>query len=222
MLYVVSTPIGNLEDISLRALRVLREADLIACEDTRQTQKLVLAYNLGGRLVSYHRHSAKKKTESILSDLEAGKNIAVVSDGGTPGISDPGYLLVKGAVDKGLPVTVIPGPSAVTGALILSGLPTDGFLFLGFLPRKKGKIKKVLMKSRSAGMTTVFYESPYRVKSSLGILKEVFGEGLPVAVVREMTKKFEEVVRGSVESVIGELSQREIKGEVTVVFSPVD
>ncbi|MFH1283080.1 MAG: 16S rRNA (cytidine(1402)-2'-O)-methyltransferase [bacterium] len=219
MLYIIATPIGNLEDISLRALRILKEVDFIACEDTRQTQKLCNAYNIQGKLISYHQHSSRKKTDFILEKLEENKSVAVVSDGGTPGISDPGCAIVRSAVDRGLPFTQLPGPSALIGALILSGFSTDGFLFLGFLPRKHGKIRKVLESSKMLNKTTIFYESPFRIKKTLQILREIFDDTLKVSIARELTKKFEEILRGPLEFVVEEIKNKELKGECTVVFS---
>jgi len=220
MLYVTATPIGNLEDISLRALRVLREADIIACEDTRQTAKLAAEFGLRAHLVSYHQHSSRSRLELLLSELKRGKNIAVVSDGGTPGISDPGLVLIKGALKENIKITHLPGPTACISALVLSGLPTDGFVFLGFLPRKKGKIKKLLQNAVKLGKTVIFYESPYRLKGSLECLRDLLGGDIQAAVAREITKKFEEIIRGSLKEVEDAISSKKIMGEITVVFSP--
>src|SRR3989338_3524264 len=188
-LYLVSTPIGNLEDITLRALRILKEVDLIACEDTRVTKKLLDHYQIKTPTVSYHQHSQVGKINFLISQLKFGKNVALVSDAGTPGISDPGGLLVKAAVEQGVKVEAIPGPSALTYALSASGLSTDRFLFLGFLPHKKGRetlIKEII----ASKQTIVFYESVHRILKTLEQLKK-FGLNREIVVARELTKKFE-------------------------------
>lgn len=217
-LYIVATPIGNLEDITLRAIRILKEADLILCEDTRQTKKLVGHYKISAPLLSYHQHSKFKRVESILEKLKMGKSLALVSDAGTPGISDPGNKLIEEIVEK-LPATeifAIPGPSAVIAALSVSGLPTDKFNFLGFIPHKKGRqtLFKYIAKSK---VVSVFYESTHRIVKTL----EQLGEHLPkerrVVVARELTKKFETAYRGGIKEVLQKLSDDTTKGEFVVI-----
>ena len=216
-LYIVSTPIGNLEDITLRALRVLKEVDLIACEDTRVTKKLLSHYQIQKPLTTYHEHNEKKKAEELLSLLEAGKNIAVVSDAGTPGISDPGYRLVSLASQKGIDVVSIPGPSAAIAALSVSGLPTSSFIFFGFLPKSTKKRRELLESIKESTQTLVFYESPNRVIETLKNMFEILGDR-QVSVSRELTKMFEETLRGKISSIIERLKQKEvIKGEFTIV-----
>lgn len=215
-LYIVSTPIGNLEDISLRALRILKEVDLIACEDTRRTKKLLTYYDIHTPLTSYYQHNKVRKTQILSKLLKEGKKIALVSDAGTPGISDPGFLIIDRAITEDLEVIPVPGPSALITAIVISGLPTNGFVFMGFLPRKKGKIKKELEKAALLGKTMIFYESPFRIQNTLYILRETLGN-CKVVVARELTKKFEEVIRGNVEEVINKLKRRKIKGEVVIM-----
>jgi len=216
-LYIVATPIGNLEDITLRALRILKEVDLIACEDTRVTKKLLDHYQIKTPTVSYHQHSQVGKINFLISQLKFGKNVALVSDAGTPGISDPGGLLVKAAVEQGVKVEAIPGPSALTYALSASGLSTDRFLFLGFLPHKKGRetlIKEII----ASKQTIVFYESVHRILKTLEQLKK-FGLNREIVVGRELTKKFETIYRGRVDEVLEQLKNDSVKGEFAVIIS---
>jgi len=216
-LYIVATPIGNLEDITLRALRILKEADLIACEDTRVTKKLLDHYEIQKPLISYHQHSKVEKIDFLVYKVKEGKNVAVVSDAGTPGISDPGGLLVKAAAAAGIKVEVIPGASALAAAVSLSGLAMDKFIFLGFLPHKKGRetlIKEII----SAKYPVVFYESVHRIQKALEQLYE-FGLDREIVVCRELTKMFETVYRGSVKAVLNQLSDKEVKGEFVVIIS---
>jgi len=222
MLSIVATPIGNLEDMTLRGMRVLREADLIACEDTRQTARLTRAYDITTRLISYHQHSSSRTREYILAQLGAGRHVALVTDGGTPGISDPGAELIAAALEQGTAVTIVPGACAVIGALAVAGLPTDGFLFLGFPPRRPGRIRKLFVAASACGRTVVFYESPYRVRATIALLRETAGSAVRVSVVRELTKKFEEVIRGPIDAVLAQLSARTVQGEVTVVYRQTD
>lgn len=217
-LYIVSTPIGNLEDITLRALRILREVDLIACEDTRVTMKLLSHYEIQKQLTSYHEHNEKEKAEELLTLLESGKNIAIVSDAGTPGVSDPGYRLVKLASEKGIEVIPVPGPSAAIAALSVSGLPTSSFAFFGFLPKTDKKKREFLEKIREHTQTLIFYESPHRVLKTLLSILEILGDR-QVSVSRELTKMFEETLRERTSKVIDMLGQRkELKGEFTIVI----
>ena len=199
-LYIVSTPIGNLEDITLRAIRILNEVDLIACEDTRVTKKLLSHYRIQKPLTTYHEHNEREKAVELLSLLEAGKNIAVVSDAGTPGISDPGYRLVSLASQKGIDVISIPGPSAAIAALSVSGLPTSSFIFFGFLPKSTKKRRELLESIKESTQTLVFYESPNRVIETLKNMFEILGDR-QVSVSRELTKMFEETLRGKISSI---------------------
>jgi 16S rRNA (cytidine1402-2'-O)-methyltransferase len=216
-LYVVSTPIGNLGDITLRALEILKGADLIACEDTRTTRKLLSRYAIEKPLVSYHEHNEAEKCKELLALLREGKNIALVSDAGTPCISDPGYRLVKLASENGIAVLSIPGPSAVVSALGVSGLPTSHFAFFGFPPRTKKHLTDFLARIKDYPETLVFYESPNRVTKTLRAMLEVLGDR-NISLSREMTKLYEETLRGRVSEILGEIEKRgEIKGEVTLV-----
>jgi 16S rRNA (cytidine1402-2'-O)-methyltransferase len=219
-LYIVPTPIGNLEDITLRALRVLKEVDLVACEDTRQTLKLLTHFGIQKPLLSFYTYNQVNRSPQLVRELSAGKNIALVSDSGTPGISDPGSYLIEAVLRANIPVVPLPGASAAITALVASGLPTDGFVFLGFLRRKAGKLKKELQEAARLGKTIVFYESPFRIKKTLALCEEVFAADTGVAVARELTKKFEEFTRGSLGDVRRALQDREIKGELVVMVSP--
>ena len=212
-LFVVATPIGNLEDITYRATRLLSEVNLIAAEDTRQTRILLDRYQIKTPMTSYHKFNIKGKTGYLVDLLKQGKNIALVSDSGMPGISDPGYELIKEAVVEGVRVEPIPGPSAAITALAVSGLPTERFIFEGFLPKKPGKKRKALSKLQDEAATIIFYESPFRIIKTLEDVLTALGDR-QVAVCREMTKKFEEIIRGP----INELIKQEYKGEVTVVI----
>ena len=216
-LFVVSTPIGNLEDVTLRALDVLRNCQLIACEDTRTTKKLLARYGVETPLTSYHEHNEVEKSPKLLERLKDGRNVALVSDAGTPSVSDPGWRLVNLSIKNNIEVVPIPGPSAVLSALVVSGLPADSFLFLGFFPKTSGKRKELLDSISCYPYTLIFYESAKRLRGSLEAMLETLGERR-VCVAREMTKLYEEVLRGSFSEVISVLSEREtIKGEVTVV-----
>lgn len=217
-LYVVSTPIGNLEDITLRALRILKQVDIIACEDTRTTQKLLSHYNIHKKLISYHAYSPGNRIRIIIESLEKGNNVAIVSDSGTPGISDPGYPLITEARGRNIPICSIPGPSALTAACSISGFPVDRFVFLGFLPRKKGRISRLLVQAAQLQQTMVFFESPYRVSKTVKLIGELFGSNSELAIVREITKKFEEVIKGRVGDIVDRLAQHNLKGEIVVLF----
>jgi 16S rRNA (cytidine1402-2'-O)-methyltransferase len=216
-LFVVATPIGNLEDITFRAIRILSEVDLIAAEDTRQTHILLQRYSINTSTTSYHKFSIKRKTPYLVNLLKQGQKIALVSDSGMPGISDPGYELIKEAILQGITVVPIPGPSAVVTALAVSGLSTEEFSFVGFLPKKPGKKIKKLKELKSEKRTIIIYESPYRVVKTLQEILEVMGNR-EVAVCRELTKKFEEVIRGKVEEVIKKIEDRSLKGEFVLVI----
>ncbi len=217
-LYLVATPIGNLEDITLRALRVLREADLIACEDTRQTGKLLAHFGIEKPMVSYHEHNEAARTRELLAKLEHGVQVALVSDAGTPLVSDPGYRLVTAAIEAGISVIPIPGVSALLAALAAAGLPTDAFRFCGFLPPKTSQRRKALDEVRAETCTLVFYEAPHRILETLSDIAAVLGDR-PVVVARELTKLHEEFLRGNAEQVRGRLAERpSVKGEITLVI----
>ncbi|MGQ9498579.1 MAG: 16S rRNA (cytidine(1402)-2'-O)-methyltransferase [Desulfotomaculales bacterium] len=213
-LYLCATPIGNLEDITLRALRVLREADLIAAEDTRHTRKLLAHYGIGTPLTSFHAHNAAKKTDELLALVRAGKTVAVVSDAGLPGISDPGGDLAARAAGEGLPVVAVPGACAAVTALVVSGLRTDRFVFEGFLPRR-GR-KKALARLAAEERTIILYEAPHRLLATLEDILAVLGDRR-IAVARELTKQFEEVYRGSVAQSLEHFRTRPPRGEITLV-----
>ena len=213
-LYIVATPIGNLEDITLRALRVLKEARLIAAEDTRTTRKLLTHYDIHTPLTSYHDHNKVQKIPTIIKTLEEG-DVALVSDAGTPGISDPGLELVQAAIDIGVSVVSIPGPSAVITALATSGISAEHFLFLGFLPRRKGERQGLLRSVSELPYTIVLFEAPHRLQATLAALHEVLGNR-PMAAVREATKLYEEVVRGTVSQCQEHFTQP--RGEFTLVI----
>jgi 16S rRNA (cytidine1402-2'-O)-methyltransferase len=217
-LYLVATPIGNLEDITLRALRVLREADVIACEDTRQTGKLLAHFGIDKPTVSYHEHNEAARTQELLARLEAGAQVALVSDAGTPLISDPGYRLVTAAIAAGIPVVPVPGASAVLGALAAAGLPTDAFRFCGFLPAKSGQRRKALEELRKEDCTIIFYEAPHRIVDTLSDVSAVYGDR-PVVVARELTKFYEEFLRGTADQIGEQLAARpSVKGEITLLI----
>jgi 16S rRNA (cytidine1402-2'-O)-methyltransferase len=217
VLYIVSTPIGNLEDITLRALRVLKEVDLIAAEDTRRTRQLLTHYGIHKPLISYHEHNRRMREKTLLHDLREGKSVALVTDAGTPGISDPGEELVRRAIQEGLPLVPIPGPVALVAALSVSGLPTESFLFYGFLPSKAAARRKWLTSLKERPETLVFYESPRRLSSLLDDAAQILGERR-VVVAREMTKVYEEVYRGTISEVLEQMGKEEVKGEVTVIL----
>ena len=219
-LYLVSTPIGNLEDITLRALRILKEADIIAAEDTRRTGLLLKHFNIKSSLESYHDYNKEKKTPHLLDLLSKGRTIAVVSDAGTPGISDPAYYLVKRAVQAGIIVSPVPGATAVVASLIVSGLPTDRFVFDGFLPPKKGR-KTRLEQLKTENRTLILYEAPHRLVRTLNDLLNVFGNR-HISVCREVTKKFEEIIRGTLTETIEIFSRRNVRGEIVLVIEGCD
>jgi 16S rRNA (cytidine1402-2'-O)-methyltransferase len=216
-LYIVATPIGNLEDITLRAIRTLKDADIIAAEDTRHTQTLLRHFTINTPLTSYHEHNERAKTNQLIARLERGESIALVSDAGTPAISDPGYRLVMEATRLGIRVVPIPGPSAVIAALSAGGLPTDGFNFRGFLPARKRERRSKLQELRVDRYSIVVYETPHRLKESLDDIREIFGDRR-IVLARELTKIHEEFLRGRISEVIGEVSRREIRGEVTLII----
>ncbi|HZD59927.1 MAG TPA: 16S rRNA (cytidine(1402)-2'-O)-methyltransferase [Anaerolineae bacterium] len=218
-LYVCATPIGNLEDITLRVLRVLKEVDLIAAEDTRVTRKLLAHYGIHTRMTSYHEHNEASKGPELIEAMKSGKTVALVSDAGMPGISDPGHRLIKACIEQGIPVEAVPGPSSLITALVISGLPTDSFVFQGFLPRKKGERIKLLTDLLSAGHTIILFESPRRIATTLAEVADI--DPLRDAVIaRELTKKFEEVLRGTVTQLLELLERAPVKGEIVLLFGP--
>jgi 16S rRNA (cytidine1402-2'-O)-methyltransferase len=215
-LYIIPTPIGNLEDITLRALRILKEVDLILAEDTRVTSKLLQHYEIKKPVHAHHQHNEHKTITFIAERIANGENVALVSDAGTPGISDPGFLLVRECLKMGLEVECLPGATAFVPALVQSGLPCDAFVFVGFLPQKKGRQTK-LKSLEEEYRTMVFYESPHRLLKALEEFKEHFGAERKVSVSRELTKMFEETFRGTVEECIAHFSAKTIKGEIVIV-----
>lgn len=217
ILYVVATPIGNLEDLTFRALRILKDVSLIACEDTRQTRKLLTKYNIKKSLISYYHPRESQKTPQIISQLKKGKNVALVTDSGTPGISDPGYPLIREAIARGIQIIPIPGASALTAALSASGLPTHRFIFLGFPSPKKEATKKLLSSLKDEKSTLVFYLPTRRLSSFLETALETLGDR-PAVIARELTKIHEEFIRGTVEELVNSLKKRELKGEATVLI----
>jgi 16S rRNA (cytidine1402-2'-O)-methyltransferase len=220
-LYLVATPIGNLEDITLRALRILRSVDRIACEDTRQTQKLLNHFGIRTPTVSYHMHNEASRADELTAELVAGARIAVVSDAGTPGIADPGGQIAAAAIAAGVPVFPVPGANAAVSALIASGLPTDRFTFHGFLPSKEGARRTTLEALPRDGGVQVFYEAPHRILDTLADLITVFGADQPVVVARELTKLHEEFLRGAAGEVRAKLAARaSVRGEIVLLLAP--
>ena len=218
-LYLVATPIGNLEDITLRALRVLRECDVVAAEDTRRTGQLLKHFGISKPLISYFQFNEAKRSEEILERLARGEKIALVTDAGSPGISDPGERVVKAAIAAGFRVEAIPGACALIAGLTASGLPTDEFHFVGFLPHKSGQRKNKLASLKEISGTLVLYESPYRIEKLLGELNEIFPE-CEIVLARELTKKFEEFLRGKPAELLEIAKKRNSKGEFVVLISP--
>lgn len=217
-IYLVATPLGNLEDITLRALRILREVDLIACEDTRRTRQLLSHFDISKRLLSYHEHNEIVRAVELVRRAKQGKNIAVVSDAGMPTIADPGYRIVNESITAGVTVVPIPGPIAAATALAASGLPTDAFHFVGFLPAKRAQRRKTLQAVAHSTATLVFYETPHRIIETLADVVAVLGDR-PAVVARELTKIHEEFLRGAASKVLGELRSREtVKGEITLLI----
>jgi len=216
-LYIVATPIGNLDDITFRAIETLKNVDLIACEDTRRTKILLEKYGIAKNLVSYYNYNERQRAEELLRELKSGKNIALVSDSGTPGISDPGYVIIKRAIQENITVVPIPGATAFVCALVASGLPMDEFVFVGFLPHKKGR-KTKLEKLSQEERTIIIYESPHRILKTLNELIEYFGDR-EIVVAKELTKVHEEFFRGKISEVLKKLTPDKIKGEFVIVVS---
>ena len=219
MLYVVATPIGNLQDISLRAIETLKAVDLIACEDTRHSALLLKAHDIRVPTTSYHSYSTASKADRLLERLRGGGRVALISDAGLPGISDPGTPLIRAALEAGVPVTVIPGATAALAGLVLSGFPTDRFVFEGFLPVKPGPRRAKLERLREEARTVAFYESPHRLLKTLGDIEAVFGD-VPLSISRELTKHFEETRRGPVSRLRAHFTQHPPRGEFVLVLPP--
>ncbi|MFN8005584.1 MAG: 16S rRNA (cytidine(1402)-2'-O)-methyltransferase [Terriglobia bacterium] len=220
-LYIVATPIGNLEDITLRALRILREVDLIACEDTRQSAKLLSHFEIEKPRVSYHEHNELERANLLLAELNKGNQIALLSDAGTPCISDPGYRIVRTALDHGIRVVPIPGPCSLIAALSASGRPTDSFTFLGFLPPRTTARRTVLESIREEHRTVIFFESPQRLLDTLADVREILG-ARALTIAREITKIYEEMFSGSVEAALVHFSQKPVKGEIVLILEKED
>jgi len=220
-LYLVATPIGNLEDITLRALRVLKEADVIACEDTRQTMKLLAHFDIQKRLVSYHEHNEMTRAAEIVIDLEQGAKVALVSDAGTPVVSDPGHHLVSLCLRHGIRVVPVPGASAFVAALAASGMPIEEFAFIGFLPSRQTERRKSLRELKEEKRTVVLYEAPHRLLDTLEDGLEILGDR-PVVIAREVTKLYEEFLRGRIKTLLGDLRKKAPRGEITLLIGPAD
>lgn len=216
-LYIVSTPIGNMEDITLRAIRILSEADLVAAEDTRHTARLLSYHKISAKLISCHEYNEREKAESLVEKMASGMSVALVSDAGTPSVSDPGYVLVRKAIENNIPVIPIPGPSAAITALSASGLPTDSFVFIGFPPKQAGKRAKLLQSLDKEERTVIFYESPHRIISLIEELSDLFSNRYAV-LARELTKTYEEFLRGNLSEILEILKERPlVKGECTLI-----
>jgi len=215
-LYLVPTPIGNLEDITLRAIRVLKEVDFILAEDTRTSGKLLKHFEITTQMVSHHMHNEHKTVDSLVKRLQAGETMALISDAGTPAISDPGFLLTRACVEAGITVDCLPGATAFVPALVNSGLPNDKFVFEGFLPVKKGRQTRLLLLAEET-RTMIFYESPHKLIKTLGHFVEFFGEDRQVSVSREITKLHEETIRGTVTEVLAHYTKKPPKGEIVII-----
>ena len=221
MLYFVPTPIGNLEDMTFRAIKVLKEVNLILCEDTRVSGKLLKHFEIETKMMSYHQHNEHKLTEQVVEKLKAKEGIAIITDAGTPGISDPGFLLARSCVEQNLELTCLPGATAFVPALVTSGLPNDKFIFEGFLPPKKGRQTRLLF-LKSEPRTMVFYESPYKLIKTLKDFIDTFGKERSMSVSREISKLYEEVKHGTVEEVLQYFSAKKLKGEFVLVVKGID
>lgn len=219
MLYLVATPIGNLKDITIRAIETLESCDYILCEDTRHSLTLLRHYNIEKPLKSYHKFNECSQSAFILQDLKEGKSICLISDAGSPGISDPGTLLVQKCVEENIPVISIPGPCAAIAALCCSGLPTDCFQFHGFLPKKESELKNKLSQLLDDSGTTICYESPQRIMKTVEMIREIDAKR-KLVIGRELTKKFEEFIRGDSEEILEHLGRREVKGEIVLMMAP--
>lgn len=220
-LYIIPTPIGNLEDITLRALRILKSVDFVLCEDTRTTQNLLRHFDIQQRCVPYHIHNEHKQLAQIIRQIQTSSSVALVSDAGTPAISDPGFLLVREAITQGIEVETLPGPTAFVPALVNSGLAADSFCFLGFLPHKKGK-ETLLKKIAEMEMTVIFYESPHRLVKTLEMMSAIMGEEKRISISRELSKIHEENFRGTVKEALERFKTGEVKGEIVVCVERVE
>ena len=218
MIYLICTPIGNLNDISLRSIEILNSSDLIYAEDTRKAQKIFDRYKIDKKSFSFNDHNERSKTKSIIKEARAGKTISLISDAGAPLISDPGYILVNECIRENIEYSVIPGPSSVINSLLLSGLPINKFMFLGFLPRKDSERKKVFENNLKNDATLVFFESPKRLIKTLSVMKMIYPSTRQVVICREMTKKHEEVIRGSIYEIHKQVSSRNLKGEICLLI----
>ena len=216
-LYIVATPIGNLEDVTLRAINTLKNVDFIAAEDTRHSLVLLNKYEIRKPLLSFHSHSGIMKIEKIIEGLKEGKSCALITDAGTPGISDPAYSLIRAAIEENIQIIPIPGPAAFLAALVGTGLPMNEFIYMGFLPLKKGR-QTLLISLKDEERTVVFYESPHRIKKTLSQLKEFLGPDRKIVLARELTKIYEEFIRGTIEDAVNCFDKKEPKGEFTVVL----
>ena len=221
ILYFVPTPVGNLEDMTFRAIKVLKEVDCILCEDTRTSGILLKHYDISKPLKAYHLHNEHQATEKVMQDLLSGQNIAIVTDAGTPGISDPGYLLAKAGADKDIEMICLPGATAFVPALVVSGLPNHDFYFAGFLPQKKGRQTK-LKQLAEEKKTIILYESPHKINTTLEQIKEFFGEETKVSLSREISKKFEETKRGTINELIEFSKSKTLKGEIVLIVNNSD
>ena len=222
VLYIVGTPIGNLGDISSRALNVLKNVSLIACEDTRETKKIMSKYEFNNKLISFNKYNSQKKIPNLISNLKSGKSVAIVSDAGMPGICDPGEKLVKDAKSNGINIICIPGPCAAITALVSSGMPSSKFSFEGFLPKKNSERHKILLEISKNYRTTILFESPHRLKNLLNELREFFGGEREIQISRELTKKFEEHIGNNINQVIDHFKDKEVIGEITLVIKGDD
>ena len=221
VLYIVGTPIGNLNDLSSRAINILKNVSFVACEDTRQTKKIMNKFEISNNLISFNKHNSFKKIPKIIEDLNSGKSMALVSDAGMPGICDPGEELINNVKNIGLNVICIPGPCAVITALVSSGLPASKFIFEGFMPKKKSERKKILLEISKNEKTTIFFESPHRLKASLEELKEYCGGEKEIQVFRELTKQYEEHIGETINEVLIFFKGKEVKGEITIVVKGI-
>ena len=218
VLYIVGTPIGNLNDLSSRALNILKNVSLIACEDTRQTKKIMIKYEFNNKLISFNKYNSQKKIPNLISNLKSGKSVAIVSYAGMPGICDPGEGLVKDAKSNGINIICIPGPCAAITALVSSGMPSSKFSFEGFLPKKNSERKKILLEISKNYRTTILFESPHRLKNLLNELREFLGGEREIQISRELTKKFEEHIGNNINQVIDHFKDKEVIGEITLVI----
>ncbi len=218
VLYIVGTPIGNLSDISQRALNILEKVSLIACEDTRQTKKILNSYNFANNLISFNEHNSFNKTQRIINDLKSSKSVAIVSDAGMPIICDPGEGLIREAKYQGIKIICIPGPCAAVTALVSSGMPSSKFTFEGFLPKKKSERKEILLEINKNDKTTILFEAPHRLKTLLSELKDTLGGEREIQISRELTKKFEEHIGNNINEVIDYFEGKEVLGEITIVI----